>query len=77
MLNLQKVENETKLFRDTTSKAIINTDEIGYQKYLKTRQRLLQTQDVVEKNSIEIKELKHELTDIKEMLAIIIANIQK
>ena len=75
--NLLKVENESKLYRDVSSRAIINMDETGHNKYLQQRQRLLKTQEDVANNTQEIKDIKHELSDIKGMLTVLIANIQK
>ena len=75
--DLLKVENESKLYRDVSSRAIINMDEAGPSKYLQQRQRLLKTQEEVANNTQEIKDIKHELSDIKGMLTALIANIQK
>jgi hypothetical protein len=74
---LLKVENESRLFRDAVTKSVINTDEVGYKKYIQQRQKLKQTQEVVEQNTSDIKSIKEELSEIKGMLATIVANIQK
>jgi hypothetical protein len=74
---LLKVENESRLFRDAVTKSVINTDDVGYKKYIQQRQKLKQTQEVVEQNTNDIKSIKEELSEIKGMLATIVANIQK
>ena len=75
--DLIKVENESRLYRDPVTKSVINTDEVGYKKYIQQRQKLKQTQETVERNTHDIKSIKEELSEIKGMLATIVANIQK
>lgn len=79
MLNepLMKVENEIGLYRDPVSKVIINKDDISYNKYLQNRQRLINAQQQVEKNTSDINDIKKEVSEIKSMLVTILANIQK
>lgn len=74
---LLKVENESRLYRDPVTKSVINTDDVGYRKYVQQRQKLKQTQETVEQNTNDIKSIKEELSEIKGMLATIAANIQK
>lgn len=75
--DLIKVENESRLYRDPVTKSVINTDEVGYKKYIQQRQKLKQTQETVERNTHDIKSIKEELSEIKGMLATIVASIQK
>lgn len=72
-----KVENETGLYRDPVSKVVINKDDISYNKYLQNRQRLINAQQQVEKNTTDINDIKKEVSEIKSMLVTILANIQK
>ena len=74
---LIKVENESRLFRDPISKSVINKDDSAYNKYLQQRQRLIKTQAEVEKNTTDIINIKEELSEIKGMLATLVASIQK
>ena len=74
---LLKVENETRLYRDPVTKSVINKDDVGYKKYIQQRQKLLKTQEVLDQNTNDIKSIKEELSEIKVMLATIVANIQK
>ena len=79
MLNepLMKVVNEIGLYRDPVSKVIINKDDISYNKYLQNRQRLINAQHQVEKNTTDINDIKNEVSEIKSMLVTILANIKK
>jgi len=63
-----KVENETSLARDSVSKAVINTDMVGYETYLQQRERLLAERNAVKQNTQDIQDLKQEIGDIKGML---------
>ena len=56
--DLIKVENESRLYRDPVTKSVINTDEVGYKKYIQQRQKLKQTQETVERNTHDIKSIK-------------------
>jgi hypothetical protein len=75
--NAVKVENESKLFRDLNSGAIINTDSGGREAYLKQRENLLRTKQLSEQNTQDIQELRGEISDIKQMLTQILASVQK
>ena len=72
-----KVDNEPALFRDLKSGAIVNTDHSAREAYLKQRENLLRTKEISEQNSKDIEELKGEISDIKQMLVQILANVQK
>jgi hypothetical protein len=74
---LMKVVNEIGLYRDPVSKVIINKDDISYNKYLQNRQRLINAQHQVEKNTTDINDIKNEVSEIKSMLVTILANIKK
>ena len=63
-----KVENESSLARDSVSKAVINTDMVGYETYLQQRERLLAERNAVKQNTQDIQDLKQEIGDIKGML---------
>jgi hypothetical protein len=75
--NVLKVENENSLYRDLSSGAIINTDSSAREAYLKQRENILRTREATEKNTKDIQELKGEISDIKQMLAQILHNVQK
>ena len=72
---LIKVKDDTSLARDSLSKAVINTDTIGYETYLEQRNKLLAEKRAVEQNTKDIQELKHEIGDIKGMLEQILKRV--
>jgi gamma-glutamylcysteine synthetase len=74
--DLLKVENETRLARDPVSRAIINTDNDGYKTYIQNRDRKQAMENAVKQNSEDIQSIKEELGDIKNMLSVLVANIQ-
>lgn len=74
---LIQVENETSLARDSVSKAVINTDNIGYENYINQRNKLLADKLAIQQNTKDIQELKQDITDIKGMLSTILNAIQK
>tara|TARA_A100001388_G_scaffold169206_1_gene126472 strand:- start:346 stop:573 length:228 start_codon:yes stop_codon:yes gene_type:complete len=63
-----KVEGHSYLLRDTDSNAIINVDKKGHGKYLALRR--LKQKDVARVDSLEndVKELKSDISDIKDMI---------
>ena len=63
-----KVEGHSYLLRDTDSNAIINVDKKGHGKYLALRR--LKEKDVARVDSLEndVKELKSDISDIKDMI---------
>ena len=65
-----KVEGHSNLFRDSKTGAIINTDDTGYNQYLK-----LKKSD--NKKERELSKMKNDIEEIKEALAQIINNLNK
>lgn len=63
-----KVKNESNLVRDPVSKAIINTDEAGYDAYVKKRDSIKNRNEQINQNTQSINELKKDISDIKQML---------
>ena len=65
-----KVEGHSNLFRDSKTGAIINTDDTGYNQYLK-----LKKSD--NKRERELNKMKSDIEDIKGALSQIINNLNK
>lgn len=74
---LLKVENETGLGRDPVSKAIINTDNTGYEQYMSQREKLLKEKEAILNNTRDIDTLKTEISDMKEILKLILEKVNK
>lgn len=56
--------NDPLLVRDKDTNAIINIDNIGFETYMKERERILRLDAV----SVEVTSLKQDMTHIKQML---------
>jgi hypothetical protein len=67
-----KVEGIDGLIRDTSSKAILNTNNKEYESYLARRNAAQAQKLEIERQGMEIKEVKSELSEIKHMLSILI-----
>jgi len=61
MDELIRVDGTQNLYRDMSSGAIVNTDSQAYSQYVSQRERRKREQD-------EIKNIKEELNDIKQLL---------
>lgn len=67
-----KVDGNDNLVRDTSSKAIINTNVKEYYNYVEKRNMMLKQKQELEKQSQEINNLKKDMSEIKDMLSILI-----
>ena len=73
-MNIQflKVEGGDGLVRDPNTHAILNTNSKEYETYI-SRRNAVQAQKVqLEKQGKEIKDLKNDISEIKQMLSILI-----
>jgi hypothetical protein len=71
-MNIIKIKDRESLVRDMTSGAIINTDKTEYENYLVKRNASKQMKMQIEKNSEEIAEIKNDISEIKELLILLI-----
>ena len=60
-----KVEGHESLVRDMSSHAILSTDDAEYEAYKRSR-------DVVKRQAQELKELKSDVAELKQMLGILL-----
>jgi hypothetical protein len=67
-----KVQDHHSLVRDTESGAVINTDRTEYDNYLKRVEAQKSLNKQVEENAESIKELKSDMTEIKQLLIALI-----
>jgi hypothetical protein len=72
MTQYLKVEGNPSLVRDMGSNAIINTNVSEYETYLKNRDVALARKSQLEQNTDEINNLKQDISDIKQMLQLLI-----
>lgn len=68
--DLIPVEGHSHLGRDSGSNAIINMDQTGYEAYLRARQDR-KTKD------IELEELKQEVKELKDLLKVVVSQLDK
>jgi hypothetical protein len=72
MAQLLQVEGNTSLARDVSSNAILNTDVSSYNNYLKNKEIALSRKNQIERQADDINMLKQDMTEIKEMLTMLI-----
>jgi cell shape-determining protein MreC len=63
-----RIEEEKHLVRDTTNRAILNTDRAGLENYLAQRQLAKQKLAEQEEMKNKVNKLEEDITDIKGML---------
>ena len=63
-----RIEEEKHLVRDTTNRAILNTDRAGLENYLAQRQLAKQKLAEQEEMKNKVGKLEQDITDIKDML---------
>tara|TARA_B100000524_G_scaffold1767_1_gene1086 strand:- start:755 stop:1042 length:288 start_codon:yes stop_codon:yes gene_type:complete len=67
---LIKVEDHKHLGRDPKSNAIVNTDKVAYEAYIKARVEASKKRD-------EVLDLKDEITELKSMLQVLVEKSDK
>jgi ABC-type Fe3+-citrate transport system substrate-binding protein len=67
-----KVEGKDGLVRDIKTRAIINTNKSDYQNYLNQVASVKEKQRKIEEHSQDINNIKAEISDIKQMLLMLI-----
>jgi hypothetical protein len=68
MGNFLKVEGNPSLVRDMETKAILNNNSSDYENYLRKRDSMLSSQEMISRHTEEITEIKEDLSQIKNML---------
>lgn len=67
-----KVSGHENLVRDMSSKAVINTSMTEYEEYMARRRAKEQEQQLIAKQAEEINNLKSDISEIKQMLQMLI-----
>lgn len=67
-MQIVKIKDSDSLVRDMSSGVIINTNKVEYQNYLNKKNLSKQMREQIQQNSNEIKEIKSEITEIKQLL---------
>ena len=67
-----KVKDHPTLYRDPNSKAILVVDQVSRQNYINQRTLAQKTSDSTENLQKEMSDMKQELSELKDMLRILI-----
>jgi hypothetical protein len=71
-----KIQNKEGLIRDLSSGAVINTNRTEYENYLQRRNAEKDLKDQIKNNSDKIEKIESDVTEIKDMLAMLIKGKQ-
>jgi hypothetical protein len=71
-----KIQNKDGLIRDLSSGAVINTNRIDRENYLQKRNAAKELNQQIKQNSDKIEKIESDVTEIKEMLAMLIKGKQ-
>lgn len=77
MTQYLKVEGNDSLVRDTSTKAIINTNKSDYENYIRQKRLIASRKDEIERQNNEINSIKSELSEVKALLMTLLADSQK
>ena len=62
------VENNKGFYRDTSTRAIINTNKKDYQLYMANREKMLSDKQRIDELEMKVDSLKEDISDIKNLL---------
>ena len=62
------VKDHRNLYRDGSSRAIVNRDTMGYQAYVANREKLLTDKQRIDNLESKVEEIKGDLSEIKNLL---------
>jgi hypothetical protein len=67
-----RVKGLDGLIRDTSNQAILNTNSKEYESYVARRDAALAQKQELERQGIELKELRSDISEIKQLISILI-----
>jgi hypothetical protein len=67
-----RVEGLDGLIRDTSNQAILNTNSKEYETYIARRDAIKAQKIELERQGMELKELKSDISEIKQLISILI-----
>lgn len=71
-----KIQNKEGLIRDLSTGAVINTNRTDYENYLQRMNAEKDLKSQIKNNSDKIEKIESDVTEIKEMLAMLIKGKQ-
>lgn len=76
-MKLVQIQSREYLARDVSSGAVINTNKVEYENYLARKKANADVKARIEQNSKDIDGIKNDLTEVKEMLMLLIKQESK
>ena len=76
-MKLVQIQNRDNLSRDMSSGAVINTNKTEYENYIARKRAANDMKSRIEQNSKDIDGIKNDLTEVKEMLMLLIKQESK
>ena len=73
-MSLIPVENHPGLFRDSVTNAIVNRSKSDYERYTKTRSKILSKEERINHLEEKVDHLSNDIGDIKSMLQSFLSN---
>ena len=73
-MSLIPVENHSELFRDSATNAIVNRSKSDYERYTKTRNKMLSKEERINHLEQKVDNLSSDIGDIKSMLQSFLSN---
>ena len=73
-MSLIPVENHPGLFRDSVTNAIVNRSKSDYERYTKTRSKMLSKEERINHLEEKVDNLSNDIGDIKSMLQSFLSN---
>ena len=70
------IQNKEGLVRDLSTGAVINTNRTDYENYLQRKNAAKELNNQIKQNSDKIEKIESDVTEIKEMLAMLIKGKQ-
>lgn len=69
------IDGHEGLVRDCSTRAVLNTNQVEYEKYLQKRDQQLRAKQLADQQASELANLKNEIGEIKQLIALLAQNI--
>ena len=72
---LVNIDGHEGLIRDCSTRAVLNTNQVAYEKYLQKRDQQLRAKQLADQQAAELNTLKSEIGELKQMIAMLAQTI--
>ena len=72
---LVNIEGHEGLIRDCSTRAVLNTNQVEYEKYLQKRDQQLRAKQLADQQANELANLKSDIGELKQMIAMLAQTI--